>query len=278
MGYETWEAGGSDDGDVGVLDVVSHEQRARKFANGRAPTPVPEVSLPVTKSKMIRIPRGVVITVGLTYLGWMGWAIWQTKDSVAELREGQAEMRAQVGYNAGRVDRIVNEVPTLRQQIAREKAKAPARQVVVTTVPRRLTENTSVAAISVIDLGLRKTTAHYVTLTNEQARVFDASVAGAVVRSAPNAMSFSAIALLGSDSGAARRVPRYTDATSSFMVWSTTDSVPISAIAVMFVVDSVRTYNASVRLGNWSSVVDEVRLHPRIYAVGRDSGTPHLRP
>ena len=241
-------------GGVVVQDLVS---LAQNTAQGRTFTP----ELERLKQSTKELITPILLTAALGVLAWLAL-------EVHSLGNNQSEMRADLRNTIGRVDRIANEVPTLRHEIAVDRASTPARQVLVTTIPQRLDSAKWIASLHVIDIGLHTSTAHYVTLSSErQVDQFEVAVSGMVVKSAPSALSFGEVAALSSTPSNAIRIPDYVDTASSYVLWSITDSIPIRVLKVTFSVDSTRTSNVTVGNGNWMSVLSAVRSHPRIYDV-----------
>src|SRR2546427_77395 len=131
----------------------------------------------------------VLTVVALGFLGFLAWL----GVSVADMKAGEGEMRVDLRYTKSRLDRIVDQLPTLRREIAQYQAHAPARAVIVTTRPVRRDSTTSVAVIHLLALDDRTLTSHYITLSQYEAPLFDSYVAGVVTSSAPAALSFSNI-------------------------------------------------------------------------------------
>src|SRR4029077_1784369 len=88
--------------------------------------------------------EAIVLTVAaggfLAFLGWLGV-------SVADMKAGQGEIRVNLENTKGRVDRIVDQLPTLRHEVAIYQAHAPARAAIVITRPVRRDSTSSIAAI-----------------------------------------------------------------------------------------------------------------------------------
>lgn len=212
------------------------------------------------KETWIEIVVGGII---LTMLGWGGTTLFEINGTLATIR-------AELGWTTQRVDRIVNEVPTLRRQIAQSQVTAPASQAVVATVPVRRDSATSVAAVHVLDFKIHKTTSYYITLTNKERDWFSSTVHGAVSSSAPSALTFGAVMESMTDTAGAYTVPAFVDVAASFVIWSRADTLPSRAVH-HFIVGADSSKTQSLRLSefksNWSGIVAELQSHPKTYTV-----------
>jgi hypothetical protein len=197
------------------------------------------------------------------YLAWIG------KEQFA-ITSGHGRMEQRIVYNEQRVDKIVNEMPTLRHDVAAATINQPAHQVMVTTIPRRIDSTRSIATIQILDFDNNRATTRFVTLGNDQAAMFASSMIGMMSRSAPNAMSFADVAEFRAPDSA-RRLPVAIDSHSSFMLWSNADSVPLSAMAVILKADSTKTARITAHSGTWDAVIMDVWAHPKNYSLPRDS-------
>lgn len=207
----------------------------------------------MSKGKIIEfLVYPILVLLGAGFFGWLAMG-------VSDIKSGQGEMRVDLGYTKERVDRIVQQVPTLRSQIAASQIGAPAREAVVTTAPVRRDSQTSVAAIHVLDLHTHLVTSYYVTLTNAEALMFNDAVAGAVSHAAPSAFSFGSMAEFVADSSVGASIPATVDRGSSFMIWSATDSVPLRKFRLIFDVDSTRPHSLAARSYNWAGVIQDIR-------------------
>ena len=94
------------------------------------------------------------------------------------------------------------------------------------------------------------------------------------MQSAPNAVSLGTfVGYQGYGTNAnymsLAQVPKYIDVSTTYLLFSSTDTVPVQAIKMMFGTDSTHTYRVSIKGGEtWVGVVREVQSHPGIYAVG----------
>ncbi len=222
----------------------------------------------MTLSKPLQIALGAVLLTLLggfvTFLTWLG-------GTVRDIETGQAAMDARLDFTSNRVERIVQEVPTLRRAIVQETNRAPVQQVIVTTPPVRVDSATSIAAINVIDVRLRETKAHYLTLSNDQLRTFEAAMRGVVTQAAPNALSFRDVIVLSSGESpfvsGSTDLPAYVDRNASYLLWVGKDSVPIRAINAMYGVDSTRTHPIKLQGRTWMNMFAEVSSRPNIYSL-----------
>jgi hypothetical protein len=259
----TWQS--ACDGDWAHLEVIS---------SGLEGLPRREASSVGGKANVVQISTGQLLgaagAIALLLVSFGSWLVLNIQD----IKAGQAEMRARVEYTSGRVDRVVNEVPTLRGAIVKENSRAPVRWAIVTSPTLRRDSATSTATSNIIDLKSGKTTAHYLTLSNEQAAAFQPALIGAIVQSAPNAVSLRTfVGDQGSGTNAnymnSAQVPNYVDVTTTYMLFSSTDTVPLQGIKILFGAESTHTYRVSIKGGQtWIGVVREVRSHPGIYAAG----------
>jgi hypothetical protein len=212
----------------------------------------------MAKEKTVEMILGGVILAVLAFLGWVGVNLVEVKSTHTALLDD-------LDATTKRVDRIVQQVPTLRREIALFEANTPPRQVIVATVPYRRDSLTSLAVIHEFDLTTSRSTSYYFTLSNVEVRLFQNAVRGAVLDGAPSALSFATIIDLAADSSVPTRVPAFVNANSSFVVWSMADSAPTGWTA-FFKVDSTRKSTLRPSFDRTlAGIVEHLSTHPNSY-------------